>query len=516
LADKEQNSGKSARTEQERVAIENTDRYLDEAAQVFVDLGYAKKKEDVSFQGGPELELTLVAGEEAFKKRIQHIAEHGVDPNEKDDSHMPEAARIKTLDALWKTTIGSSMGMDQEPNSRMMVSTAGPLVKDETTGATRYATSPKGFIGGELVFPPGSLKGVAPRINGVQQRVIDKAQDHGLEYTYFRAKPYEEQAANGVHLNVTAWIKHEELDKEGNTVNVKRNAFREEFFKGTSVVEDRVTYIGNRETGGLVEEIVPRLDGEIHAHPAPNDPENQNGRQQLSEFALCLGHMCNKYLNEVPFMFARADMDYERFGEMDSFTPNEVGFRDRKGSGDYGTAMWRGGGRIGARVETADADALSSAAGPLRMEIRAIGPGALGHPNKDAYEGQRSFSYELVETTSAMIRDAAVMLRERAEARTRGEDVEPLTEEGLMAERFEIVRNKEQSKERFTNANNTLAQRLFEGRIDDIVERSHDLDRLYIADQSPNTLTPGPHVKRVLEAEQSKGRVGEIPTNTIG
>jgi hypothetical protein len=306
----------------------------------------------------------------------------------------------------------------------------------------------------EVVSPPRSPLGVARWFGVIHQRIIDSAEEFDLKRVYFRAKPHDEVPASGIHLNGVIWANNQ-------------NLFDEDVLNAL-------------------------LDGD-HEFKAKKhqwgDPE-----KNLSDLALCVGRACNEFLQHSLFLFSRTNEDFTRYDTSSIVGPSFIGFTKRKEMGNFGSAMFRGGGRVGSRIESTEEDAKGSAQGPLRMELRIVGPGAAGHPNKRSYPSQRPFPFEMIEALMNIYADGVEKWAERQKLRQNGEEVPPLTEEILNSEKFDLPKDRLMAIRIFTH--DSRAEALYGERIKGMVQRAARLGKLYDKDSSPFADEKGPHINR--------------------
>ncbi len=455
--------------------------------QIFVDLGYANEPDDVLITIGPEVEVTQVAGQEAWEKRRDIVSsemqEGAPRINSKKDDYMPQDAQVTNLMKKYplpsrhmdRNNRGRKVLIEKEPDFCTNIADDAFVDKNNILQRQHVALSQIEFT----FFPMLPIE--VPRfINKIINQAIHDAADPEKGYDLRRletvALPTEQTSPNGIHLNCVIGVKTGQTDKYGNPLI--KNAFSQQEWTGKGEAGD------------------------------------------VSDFALCVGKAHMEFLEHSLFMFARAESDYRRFAQDVVTGPSVLGMLPRKEHNNFGTAMFRGGKR---KTERKNSDYKEKEdSGPLRFELRVPSPGAMGHPNKEAYPSQQAMTYEMIEAYMKLLHDGAKLWKKRELSRRRGGEPEKLTEQDLLpAPRLtdddikrmshdEAFLASQARKESLLcplasvarkNFSTSPAARSYWGkeRKNLIFDLSADLDEIEISDRHPEAgQNKGPHVNRLL------------------
>lgn len=379
---------KISHTQEQELARQGIETQYQRIRDALKSVGLAQNDKDVVVKIGPELEITFVGGKDAFMRRIAHfVAGDGFDLEFRDDSHMPEKARVGHVNRVMigEASPGSNIKRIRLVNEVNMTSQLGsrPRVVIGKHGYPEMSMEFEAFKPTELVSPPRSPLGAAEWFQQINQRITDSAPKMELKRIMIHSHPHDETVANGIHLNMSVKV-------------------------GDKNLFDLDAFDGKKRTGTV---------------------ENP---KRLSELALCVGHASNKFLREGGlFLLAPAQSCYKRYDPNVFVGPSFIGVTTRKALGAFGSAMFRGGGRIAARLEDSEENKAKSGGGDLRFELRVVAPEAAGHPKKRTHPSQRAFPYRMVEAAMMILADGVEEYALREVGRASGKKIPKLTERGL-------------------------------------------------------------------------------------
>ena len=420
---------------------------LDKIAELLMEHGIISSPKELKLRVGTEVEFNTVAGKESAQKRFEMMSQSGVRSEGKRDSYMPKKAQHAGLNELFG---GGKKGVrvDMEPDIRMQVGVEHGLGQREDGSTFERKPEMVAFSQKELVCPPLNSVGAARWLDIVYERLIQSAEGVGLKRISLATRPHQETTSSSIHLNTSLFAGGEDLL--------------------------------SAQTFGSGEE------------------------KDLSELALCVGHACNANVRDAFPVFAPSRSCYVRFTDAELLGPKSIRVGNRKERGNYPTAIFRGAGRVCGRVEDG-VSGNNADSGPLRLEVRVAGPEAAGHPNRTAYPELAVMAYELIEANIRIFADGLEMWSERQIARAAGEDVEPLSEEKLLAERFKIPLSLEEA-ERIMTKSLKMAENYY-GRRHGMSARREKLSKIVDMDHSPNVVKRGAIVDRSKELVDFAERV---------
>lgn len=434
---------------EEKDATDGIDLHITRLKDALIGSGLVSLTSEVKITIGVEIEFIVVAGEESHRIRLDELSDLGVLVNQKGDNYLPPLAQTKRFAEVFNNGFsGAPVIVASEPNSRLYVGTDLRVIPDESGFGTRFQVEPRAFHQKELISPPMSPYEVVNWITLACDRLMTVAKEMELIRIETRTRPHAEVRPNNVHFNCVIW---------GGGQNLLATLQQTDF-----TMVDR-----------------------------------------LSEFALCIGHSANKFIRDAYLLFEPAASTYwwRALGAING--PVSIGLLQRKSDGSMPSMIFRGGGRIGAAPETEQVDGITSASGPLRIELRAPLGEAIGHPNKSAYVSQRAFPARLVEALMAIIANGAEMLSTRQKHEQQGIPVDELSETKLLEELYPLPMTQADAIETFQSS--SVIQEFYGDRIQIILEQIQMLDKILRLDSSPYSSELGPQVDRSANSSSSSG-----------
>lgn len=404
--------------------------------------GIVSPVSEIKITIGVEIEFIVVAGQEAHRMRLDELSDLGVLVNQKGDDYLPPLAQTKRFAEVFNNSFsGAPVRVESELNSRLYIGTDLRVIPDESGFGTRFQVESRAFHQKELISPPLSPLEVVNWITLACDRLMTVAKEMGLIRIETRTRPHVEVRPNNVHLNCVIWEGEQNL------------------------------LVGSQPNGSTT---VARL----------------------SELALCIGHSANEFIRDAYLLFEPAANTYwwRSLGAING--PVTIGLLQRKSDGSMPSMIFRGGGRIGARPETEQVDGITSASGPLRIELRAPLGESIGHPNKSAYVSQRAFPARLVEALMVILANGAEMLTVRRKHEHQGIWVNELSEAKLLEELYPLPVAQTDAIETFKAS--SMIREFYGSRIGIILEQIQILDKILQLDSSPRVSELGPQVDRSI------------------
>ncbi|MCO6431945.1 MAG: hypothetical protein J5J00_13890 [Deltaproteobacteria bacterium] len=356
---------------------------------------YGATDSPIKVRIGPELEFYNIAGEQSFSNRLRQLARAN-DADDlgaifearlaKDDSFMPRAAQLPSLDAAFRTKLRLEhrVRVKQEPAYNTQIATERCFSLDgmEST-ISRIA-----LFQHEIVSPPRNPYGLGVWLSTIGQRIIDRAPDYGLKRAEIITSLHD-MSSSSLHFHISL-----AAGRGGETINLmQRDAFSNER--------------GRRQRN-------------------PAEP---------SQLALHIAHAMNEVLKDYIYILAPTDDAYERFSDRHFVGTSFIGFSPRKARFHMGSAMFRGEGRETFRVEDPGG---TPDEGALRIELRAADVGCIGHPNKRAYRDQLMAPFDVTETLMYILYKGVENWAGDRAAELQGHKVAIKSEEGLYEQRFKL------------------------------------------------------------------------------
>lgn len=397
----------------------------------------------VSIKIGSELEFYNVAGPESFTKRTRQLAKanDASDGGErfeaalaKDDSFMPKKAQQPYLSSAFKTGFRQAQHVDvhSEPGYNAQIATERNFSKDgRTEEINRIA-----IFQHEIVSPPRDIKGLAPWLSAIAQRVIDKAPDYDLKRSQFTTTLHD-MSSSSLHFHIS--------------MNGSKNG---------------------KEFNLLSRDAFPEDKGKRKADPkAP------------SQLALHTAQAINDFLKDYVYIFAPVEEAYERFRDQQFVGTSFIGFGPRKERFNMGSAIFRGEGR---EVFRAEDTAGKPDAGPLRIELRVPDVSSMGHPNKRAYPEQMMAPYDVTEAMMFMLYKGVENWAHDREAALQNKPIVAKTEDALYQQRYDLPVTVEKAAANLMNAQKSNEEFLTAERASIITDRGWRHQHLNDLDAKPN------------------------------